>query len=118
MRKFLVALLLSGAASAQMGVPGVTVSVGTGWNQQVQWGVSVGTGYPAGVYTQGYPVYTSYPSYQVPVYNVPVYTQTYPNYNYNYNYNAYPVGQPCAPRYVPACPTPRYTGWGRRSNCR
>jgi hypothetical protein len=116
MRQAILVFLLSGVASAQIGVPyspSVSVSVGTGWNQQVQWGVSVGNGYPQ-IYNQGYPVYSNYPAYQVPVYNLPVYTQPYPYYT---NSNYYYQGN-CAPRYSQSCPPVRYQGWGRRGRCR
>jgi hypothetical protein len=119
MRKisFLCLLLASFGASAASAQTGITVSVGSGgWNQNsVQWGVSVGSGYPL---YQNVPVYQNYPVYSnVPVYNsypvnVPVY-QSYPIYPNLNNYNP-GCGQP---GYRQAFPAPYGRGHGRR-HCR
>lgn len=72
------------AASAQPGwgyrsQPNVNFSIGSGYNG-VQWGVSVGNGYPVAYPNYNYNAYPTYPVYQVrpacPT-AVPYYPQSY-----------------------------------------
>ena len=121
MKKFVLFSLFvaSFGATSAFAQPGITVSVGSGgFNNSVQWGVSVGSGYPG---YQSYPVYQNNPGYSnYPVYNnypinYPIYNNvpvSYPGYNLN-NYNS-----GCGQRVYQSYPAYQYYGHGRHRHCR